>query len=111
MVIVYSKARSPSSHIYLFIQDVIHTQTRILSLLKVAHMSALLGIRINMKLDCWKVVLHIKLCMLFDHPTYSPYYPGPQKQKVRLICIPRFSECGVAVMVCLVMHDDFLFND
>jgi len=26
---------------------------------------------------------------------------GPEKQKVRLICIPRFSECGVAVMLNL----------
>ncbi|OEL22048.1 DNA polymerase delta small subunit [Dichanthelium oligosanthes] len=101
---------SPSSHIYLFIQDAIHTQTRILSLLKVAHTSTLLGIKINMKLDCWKVVLHVKLCMFFEHPTYPPCYPGPEKQKVRLISIPRFSESGVAVMVCTVMHDYFFIQ-
>jgi hypothetical protein len=41
--------------------------------------------------------------MLFEHPTYPRCYPGPEKQKVRLICIPRFSESGVAVMVCTVI--------
>lgn len=38
-----------------------------------------------------------------EHPTSHPCYIGLEKHKARLISIPRFSESGVAAMICSYM--------